>query len=381
MNSSLRVCQVHLGRDDPTEGFARARAERLPCHVAVVHGDTRRPLYLDGRPLHSSRLPRRIIARVQQAAWRLQGRDVDAERTTRTYLEAFRRARCDVVLAQFGHVAVQAMDACRRLNLPLVASFHGYDATAYPMLELYGEQYARLFEQAAGTVVCSPSLRDALLALGAPASKTHYVPNGVDIETFAGGQPDRAPQLLLAVGRFVEKKAPQLTIVAFASARRRFPDARLRMIGDGELHNACYDLVRGLGLADAVTLLGEQPRDVIVRELRGARAFVQHSLTAVDGDSEGMPNTILEASATGIPVISTRHANIPEIVADGQTGYLVEEHDVAGMAGYMERLLGDPQLAADLGRAGRARVEERFRFEPPMAQLYTILEEAAATRG
>jgi Glycosyl transferases group 1 len=120
-----------------------------------------------------------------------------------------------------------------------------------------------------------------------------------------------------------------------------------------------------------VTFLGEQPHDVVAAELRGARAFVQHSITAVDGDSEGLPNSVLEASATGIPVVSTRHAGIPEIVVDGTTGYLVDEHDVPAMVTQMERLLGDPALAATLGRAGR---RARGRRGAPLAQSTGLVQ-------
>jgi colanic acid/amylovoran biosynthesis glycosyltransferase len=378
--NTFRLCQVHLTRDDPGQSFARAHADRLPCRVCVVHGDWSRPLFLDHAPMRSThpvsefgRLARRALA-----YW--VGRNGDQDEITSTYIRAFRRARCDAVLVEFGNIAVQTLDACRRLRLPLVVHFHGFDVHSRSLLERYGTRYDELFSQAKALVVVSRTMENALLALGAPAAKTHYVPNGVDAADFTGGSPADAPPTFLSVGRFVEKKAPQLTIAAFRPVRQRHPDARLRMIGDGRLLGACRDLARGLGLADAVDFLGTQPNEVVAEEMRRARAFVQHSVVAADGDSEGMPVSILEASATGLPVVSTRHAGIPEIVAEGETGFLVEEHDVDGMTLHMNQLAADPCLAAALGTNAKRRVIEQFSIDASIAQLWCVIQSANERR-
>jgi colanic acid/amylovoran biosynthesis glycosyltransferase len=376
-----RLCQVHLERDDPGQPFARAHAERLPCQVSVVHGDAYRPLSLDDVPLRSSkrlaefaRLGRRALAH-----WR--GSDGEADEITSDYVRAFRRSRCQAVLIEFGHVGVQAMDACRRLDLPMTVHFHGYDVYARGMLDRYGARYEQLFEQAVALIAPSRAMREPLLALGALAEKVHYVPCGVDPHRFRAGAPDQAPPTFLAVGRFVEKKAPQLTIAAFASVWRRHPEARLRMIGDGRLRGACEDLAEGLGMGESVVFLGTQPHDVIADEMRRARAFVQHSLVASDGNSEATPQSILEACASELPVVSTRHAGIPEAILEGETGFLVDERDVEGMARHMERLVVDPALAAELGRAGRRRVEEHFSMDSAIASLWDVIRTASGAEG
>jgi colanic acid/amylovoran biosynthesis glycosyltransferase len=375
--SGFRLCQVHLTLDDPGQWFARAHGERLPCHVSVVHGDSHRPSFLDGAPLQSTkRLPEFVrLGRRAIAYWR--GRDAEADEISSVYVRAFRRARCQAVLVEFGHVAVQAMDACRRLGLPMIVHFHGYDVYSRVMLDRYGGRYGQLFQQAVALIAPSRAMREALLALGAPAEKTHYVPCGVDPERFRAGAPEQAPPTFLAVGRFVEKKAPHLTIAAFASVWHRHPETRLRMIGDGRLRGPCQDLAQGLGVGEAVAFLGWQPHDVVAEEMGRARAFVQHSLVASDGNSEATPQSIVEASATGLPVVSTRHAGIPEGVVDGETGFLVDERDVAGMARHMERLVIDPALAAELGRAGRRRVEEHFSIDSTIARLWDVIRTSA----
>jgi glycosyltransferase involved in cell wall biosynthesis len=150
------------------------------------------------------------------------------------------------------------------------------------------------------------------------------------------------------------------------------------MIGDGGLLGVCKDLAQGLGVGDAVSFLGRQPHEVVAEEMRRARAFVQHSVVASDGNTESMPNSILEASASGLPVVSTRHAGIPEMVLDGETGFLVEERDVDGMARHMARLVREPALAAELGRAGRQRMRQNFSIDARIARLWEIVQAAAA---
>jgi colanic acid/amylovoran biosynthesis glycosyltransferase len=377
---AFRLCQVHLTRGDPGQPFARAHAELLPCHVSVLHGDWYRPRWLDDQLLRSTKPLPEAARLAHRAVARVRGRDPERDEITSDYTRAFRRARCDAVLVEFGHIAVQAMDSCRALGLPMIVHFHGFDAHSGSILERYGARYGEMFEQAAAIVVVSRTMQDALLALGAPAEKMHHVPYGVDLNRFRAGVPEHAPATFLAVGRFVEKKAPLLTLAAFASVWRRYPDARLRMIGSGKLLEACRDLACGLGIGEAVEFVGTQPNDVVAAEMMRVRGFVQHSLVAADGNSEGMPVAILEAGASGLPVVSTRHAGIPEVVDDGTTGFLVDERDVEGMAERMERLLAEPALAGELGRSARRRIEEHFSIESSIARLWEIIRTAAGAR-
>jgi glycosyltransferase involved in cell wall biosynthesis len=315
---------------------------------------------------------------MRHAAARARGADSQAAELTRLYSKAFRRARCQAVYVEFGQSAVLVMDACQRLDLPLIVHFHGIDAHSSLILDRYGQRYPRLFEQAVAIITNSRTMERALLNLGAHPEKLQYVPNGVDVERFRIGAPAEAAPTFLAVGRFVEKKAPQLTIAAFASVYRTHPEARLRMIGDGRMLGVCKDLAQGLGVGEAVTFLGVQPHEVVAEEMRRARAFVQHSVVASDGNSETMPNAILEASASGLPVVATRHAGIPEVVVEGETGFLVEERDVEGMARHMARLVLEPELAAELGRAGRKRMQESFSIDSRIARLWEIVGAAAS---
>src|SRR5207237_305056 len=133
---------------------------------------------------------------------------------------AFRRHRVEAVLAEYGTTAVHVLPACRRLRIPLVAHFHGYDASMRSVLDEYRERYSTLFQHAGAIVVVSRAMQRALIALGAPADKVRYNPYGVDCQRFRGADPANAPRVALSVGRFTEKKAPQLTILAFAKVVR-----------------------------------------------------------------------------------------------------------------------------------------------------------------
>jgi glycosyltransferase involved in cell wall biosynthesis len=141
----------------------------------------------------------------------------------------------------------------------------------------------------------------------------------------------------------------------------------------------CRDLAGALELAASVDFPGRLPQEEVARAMQGARAFVQHSVTASTGDAEGTPVAILEAGASGLPVVATRHTGIAESVVEDETGFLVDERDVGGMAEHMIRLAREPELAAEIGAAARERVVAEYSMERRNRVLHDILAEAAAS--
>ena len=230
-----------------------------------------------------------------------------------------------------------------------------------------------MFREACALVGVSRSIGRRLISLGAPPAKVHFIPCGVDCEKFPGSHPEEAPPLFVAVARFVEKKAPQLTIQAFSQVLAAQPTARLKMVGDGPLLSQCQSLVQSLGIAGAVEFMGTQSHTVVSEQMHRARCFVQHSVEASSGDCEGTPVGIVEAGAGGLPVISTRHAGIPDVVVEGETGFLVDEQDVDGMAQHMIRIAADPVLAGRLGSAARKRIEENFSLPRTINALWELI--------
>jgi colanic acid/amylovoran biosynthesis glycosyltransferase len=371
-SQALRVSIVCPYLPSASETFIRAHVDRLPAQVTLIHG---------WRPTVGSRFVLSPAARLRHRILRAVAR-VDVQREiTAAYTHAFWKYRPEVVLAEYGDTGVDVMAACERSAVPLVVHFHGYDATVHDVLRRHARTYPRMFEVAAGVVAVSRSMRTDLLALGCPESKLHYNPYGVDLSQFSGADPARSAPVFVAVGRLVEKKAPLATIAAFKIAQQHLPGTRLRIIGDGELRTACEQIIRQLRLGDLVTLLGTQSPAVVADELRGARAFVQHSIRAASGDAEGTPVAILEAGAAGLPVIATRHTGIVDVVVNGETGLLVDEGDVVGMAEAMLRLGKDPSLAAAFGTAARTRISTEFSLERSLTRLTAILAECAGRRN
>ena len=198
-------------------------------------------------------------------------------------------------------------------------------------------------------------------------------PSGANSDLFYGSAPEAAPPVLLAVGRFVAKKGPLHTIRAFSKVcvklGDREPRLALWMVGDGTLLRSAQALVIALGLQERVRFFGACSQSRVAELMREVRGFVQHSLVAPDGDSEGNPVAVMEAQLSGLPVVATRHAGIPEVVIEGKSGFLVDEGDEAAMADAMARLVLEPALAARLGDSGRCRIQERFTLEHHLKQV------------
>ncbi len=285
-----------------------------------------------------------------------------------------RHHKPDSVLAQYGITGACVLDSCQKAGIPLIVHFHGFDASDQKTLQTYQAAYTTLFSYAHAIVAVSEDMRTQLIRLGAEATKVVNISCGINVDFFAGAQPEKAEKIILAVGRLTGKKAPHLTIQAFTVVLEKHPDARLIMIGSGELEQKCKQQIADLNIGDAVQLLGVKGPDEICQWMHKSRMFVQHSMVNPEnGDSEGTPNSILEASSAGLPIVSTRHAGIKDAVEHGTTGFLTEEGDWQTMAVYMMQLLDDPQLAGEMGQQGRRKMLDEYDVIKQTQKLHTIL--------
>jgi glycosyltransferase involved in cell wall biosynthesis len=282
------------------------------------------------------------------------------------------------VLAQYGVCGAAVAPACRMAGVRLVVHFHGFDASRRSTLAKYASAYAEMFEEAAAVLAVSKPMSAQLLALGCPGPKIVYNPYGVQ-EQFFSIAPSFQDPVLVSVGRFVEKKGPLTTLEAFRSAHARFPAARLWMAGEGPLLQECRDMVSRYGMQASVFFPGVLRHDMVSAILQRGRAFVQHSVQASSGETEGTPVAILEAAAAGLPIIATRHAGIPEAVLDGVSGLLVDEGDVDAMADAMCRMLESPSLARQLGEAGRLHMRAHYDMKRYLGTLVSLLGGNAQT--
>ncbi len=278
-----------------------------------------------------------------------------------------------IILAQYGPTGVAMLPICKKLTLPLVVHFHGLDASRFDILEKYAASYREMFNFVKAVIVVSNSMADRILQLGCPPEKIKLNHYGVN-DLFFKSVPTYDSERFIAVGRFVEKKGPDLTIRAFSKVVDLYPHAKLIMIGNGPLLEMCKQLTRDLSMEKNIFFPGVVKHDLIGGFMEKSLAFVQHSIIAANGDSEGTPVAILEASAAALPVISTFHAGIPDVVIDGITGFLVKEKDIDAMSFAMLQLLADKPLASRMGKAGRERMESGFSMERYSTVLKNILE-------
>jgi glycosyltransferase involved in cell wall biosynthesis/2-polyprenyl-3-methyl-5-hydroxy-6-metoxy-1,4-benzoquinol methylase len=374
-----RVCVATWSLTGTSETFIHAHAERIPASVHVLQGS---PVHRmeGGRSLlpASARAAARVVGRASgldsRQAEDLVFRKLPASIRARLYARYLRGHGIRVVLAEYGPVAAEVDEGCMRAGVPLVVHFHGYDAFKHDVLEVYGEAYRSIFRRRRPIVVVSESMRRQLMVLGATEDQLFLNPYGVDLELFRPDNTERG--LVVAVGRFIDKKAPELTVLAFSKVLERVPEARLAMIGDGPLRPAVERVISALRLEDRVRLLGAQDHAHVAELMRRAAVFIQHSVVAPSGDREGTPVAILEAGAAGIPVVATRHEGIVDVVIQGETGLLVEEGDVNGMAAAVADLLSDQERARQLGEAARRRIEAKYSMRASIDGLWAILERA-----
>jgi glycosyltransferase involved in cell wall biosynthesis len=379
----VRLAIVIPERNVVSESFIGTHIEGLFDEAAVIWGSPR-PLFLGGGGSVLDGVWRTATG-VLQLTWRSNperthgaiGRRLPEPIYARVLARFLRRTGIEVVLAEYGPTAITVFEACTISGIPLVVHFHGFDAYRRETLAELQRPYRRLFDTAFRVVAVSHHMCEQLARLGCPAERIVCNPCGVDPGRFDGARPGEAEPLLLALGRFVAKKGPLLTLRAFARVQAKEPQTRLCMLGDGPLRDQCVNLARELGVDQMVRFPGAVNHQEVADWMRKARMFVQHSMRAADGDSEGTPVSILEASSCGLPVVSTRHAGIVEAVRDGESGFLVDEGDVDAMAECMLRLVREPELAAVMGAAGRRHIEANYRMEDSLGHLRSILIEAA----
>jgi glycosyltransferase involved in cell wall biosynthesis len=297
----------------------------------------------------------------------------------KSIIHSLKKNKIKVVLVEYGTHANQMLPLVMEANIPMIAYFHGYDASIYEVIKR-NNRYKELFAYATKVIVVSKKMEQMLQAMGCPDSKIVYNPCAPNLE-FESLKPKFSKKQFISVGRFTDKKAPYYTILAFAKVLKEHPDAQLIMGGQGLLLNVCENLVNHLQIQNNVQLLGV----ITPKEFRGylseSIAYVQHSIRASNGDMEGTPVSIMEASSAGIPVISTFHAGIPDVILDGETGLLVNEHDVDGMTEKMIQLLDDRDLCIQLGAKGKERVKANFNLQKHLNKIDTLIEQIVSVNG
>ncbi len=289
-----------------------------------------------------------------------------------------------VLHAHFGPQGHALLPLRRQTGLPLLTSFYGYDMSMLPRDPAWRARYADLFAGGDCFLVEGRGMGERLEGLGCPPEKIRLQRIAIDLDLipFRERHGHTGPVRLLFCGRFSEKKGLLDALRAAAAVRDREVNLVFRIVGDGELREDVERIVRELRLEPVVHLLGMRPYSEVLPELDAADLLIQPSRTATDGDIEGgAPTIILEAQASGLPVLSTRHADIPEVVVEGKSALLAPEGDWEGLADHLTALCRASERWGEMGRAGRRHVAESHNIQIETRRLEGIYFEMAGIMG
>ena len=377
MNHPLAVFAPFVGARSET--FIRRHAcDLLPGQTVVVTGEANGhysghwtvdgPLFaLDKVP--SPPLGRRIVSGIARRAG-LNAPPHDVKSDVGQFLT---RHGVSVALGEFLSWSLTWLRVAQRCGIPFFGHGHGFDVSAHLRLAKWREEY-RCYNDSGGIITMSEFSRARLVELGIKPEKVHVIPYGVEVPSERPVHDEREIISCLAVGRMTSKKAPILLLDAFRRAASECPQLHLDYVGEGELFPAAQQFIQAFELEDRVTLHGGKSSSTVLDMMRHADLFVQHSVTDPEtGDQEGLPVAILEAMANSLPVVSTRHAGIPEAVSHGTTGLLVEEGDTRSMSDCLLTLARNGTLRQSMGAAGWRVARERFTWERERADLRRIL--------
>ncbi|WP_134699039.1 glycosyltransferase [Ammoniphilus sp. YIM 78166] len=302
----------------------------------------------------------------------------------RNFAEFSRKNQIKLIHAHYGQLGIKLLRYVEGTGVPLVVSFRGKDITSYPRKKENRRKLTELFNQAELLLPVCSYFADRLIHLGCPKEKIRVLYGGVDLRKFAfqhrSEPPAGNPIRLLTIGRFTEKKGFTYLLQAFAKIHSQHPSTELRMIGRrGEVSDEVKRLVNHLGLKRKVKIKEYLDHDKIAEELQKAHIFCLPSITAANGDMEGIPNVLKEAMAAGLPVVSTKHAGIPELIEHGKEGFLADERDVNGLTAMLEKLIVQPKQWKQLAVRGREKVEKNFNLQKQLALQAQFYEEARSS--
>jgi len=276
------------------------------------------------------------------------------------------RRNAQLLHIYFGQIAVHLLPLIRTWEKPSIVSFHGADAIVEMNKPAYREATRQMLAAVKFVLVRSESLRRAVVDLGCDERKIEVQHTGIPLDEFPFRERNFPPRSdggewrLMQAGRLIEKKGLPVTLRAFASFLTQYPNATLAIAGEGPLLGQLQDLARELRIDSHVSFIGfisqEELRDIFY----ASHIFLHPSETGPDGNQEGIPNSMLEAMASGLPVFATQHGGIPEAIENGVSGLLVPErnHDELGRA--LLDAVQDPGFLSRIARAGADVVRKNF---------------------
>src|SRR6184192_3363823 len=294
------------------------------------------------------------------------------------------RHGADLMHIYFGHTGVHLLPFIEQWHKPCVVSFHGADVAHKPEIKDYPGKLRRLFNAVPLVFARSQSLADRLTQLGCPPDKLRINRTGIPLKEFPlvhRESPPNGQWKIVQACRLIPKKGVATSLRAFAIFKRDHPKAEFFLAGKGPLQPELEMLAAGLGIFKDVHFMGFLSQSELLKLYASSHLLLHPSETLPNQDQEGVPNSVLEAMATGLPVVATRHGGIPEAVDHGRTGFLVAEEDHVGLANATQLITTSPVLLKRMGQRAHATVVERFEQDTQIDQLESFYEEAITLNG
>ncbi|PYJ73142.1 MAG: colanic acid biosynthesis glycosyltransferase WcaL [Verrucomicrobia bacterium] len=294
------------------------------------------------------------------------------------------RHGADLMHIYFGHTGVHLLPFIQEWDKPCVVSFHGADVAHKQDIKDYPAKLRRLFNAVPLVFARSQSLAERLMHLGCPPEKLRINRTGIPLNEFPFVDRQLPPDgkwRVVQACRLIPKKGVATSLRAFAIFKKDNPEAEFFIAGKGPLQPELEMLAAGLGIFKDVHFVGFLSQPKLLDLYASSHLFLHPSETSPNQDQEGVPNSILEAMATGLPVAGTQHGGIPEAVEHGRTGLLVPEEDHVALANAMQEITQVPGLLTEMGLRARAAVMDRFEQDSQIDQLESFYEEAISMNG
>jgi glycosyltransferase involved in cell wall biosynthesis len=306
---------------------------------------------------------------VRNKPWQISRREVSA------LMEVLNRENAQVLHIFFGHIAVHLLPLIRAWSKPSVVSFHGADVLVDMEKPAYRKATKQMLDTAMRVFVRSASLQRAMIELGCDENKIDIVRTGIPLDEFPFRErefPANGDWRFLQASRLVQKKGLATTLHAFTHFLGHYPRATLTIAGEGPMREELQELTRKLKIDNRVALPGFVTPDKLREIYYASHIFLHPSETGSDGNQEGIPNAMLEAMATGLPVFATDHGGIPEAIENGVSGILVPERDYEALSAALLKSVQDPSLLARIARNGANAVAEKFDQQNQVRRLEEI---------
>jgi len=336
----------------------RENAERYPFEAVYV---------IPKPPTHFLR--RFWFRQVRDKPWQVSDGEL------RTLLRVLGETRARLLHIYFGQIAVHLLPLVRTWKNPSIVSFHGADVMVDMNKPAYREATLQMLDAATLILVRSESLRRVLVGLGCDPKKIEVQHTGIPLEEFAFRErniPESGQWRFVQAGRLIEKKGLPVALRAFAVFVRKYPNATLTIAGEGPLLAELQNLARELDIEERVSFTGFISQDQLREVYYRSHIFLHPSQTGRDGNQEGIPNSMLEAMATGLPVFATEHGGIPEAIENGISGVLVPERDDEALACALINAAQNPAFLSQIAQSGAEAVRKNFDLRQQVQRLEEI---------